>query len=211
VKTSQPSRSRLSRLVRKERGKRCFFVGDSATKYDPRWPPAPTITDGGRPAQGTHTATPAAPHRGFVSSIGQDCKARTAGEACPVHAAHPHAFNPPRGPNQHSTPARYTGPARPVHTGRTRPSDARRTLRRASRPRHAPAAATRARPQRPLCCQPPSLPHPAAPAAASPRRMMAFAIHALFFFLLQWLQEQQKARSPGRQRGESCPGPVFCD
>jgi len=126
----------------------------------------------------TH-ATPAAPHRGFVSSIGRGCRARTAGEACPVHAPHPHASHPPRSANQHRTPARCPGPARPAHTGRTRcTSDARRTLRRNNRPRHAPAPATHARPQQPPRRQLPALPPPAAPAAASPRRMMALRHHA---------------------------------
>jgi hypothetical protein len=63
------------------------------------------INHGRRPAQGTHTATPAALHRGFVSSIGRDCKAHTAGEACPVRAAHPHESHLPRGPNKNSTRA----------------------------------------------------------------------------------------------------------
>jgi hypothetical protein len=59
-----------------------------------------------------------------------------------------------------STPARYTMPARPAQTGRARcTSDTRRTLRRSSRPRHAPAPATRARPQ-----QPPPYTGPARPA-----------------------------------------------
>jgi hypothetical protein len=38
-----------------------------------------------------------------ATSIGRDCKARTAGEACPVHAARPHASHPPHGANQHSS------------------------------------------------------------------------------------------------------------
>ena len=128
--------------------------------------------------RGFQPCQPEYPNRGFVSSIGRDCKARTAGEACPVHAARPHVSHPPRSANQHSTPARCPGPARPAHTGRTRcTSDARRTLRRNNRPRHAPAPATHARPQQPPRRQLPALPPPAAPAAASPRRMMALRHH----------------------------------
>jgi len=90
------------------------------------------------------TSPPAARRWGFVSSIGQDCKARTAGEACPVRAAHPRASHPPRGTNQRSMPALYTGPLAPPTHGRTRtPSAARRKLPRANaaRPHRPPVHA----------------------------------------------------------------------
>ena len=49
--------------------------------------------------RGFQPCQPEYPNRGFVSSIGRDCKARTAGEACPVHAARPHVSHPPRSAN----------------------------------------------------------------------------------------------------------------
>jgi hypothetical protein len=98
-----------------------------------------------------------------VSSIGRDCTAHTAGETCPVRAAHPHASHTPRDPNQHSTPARYTG-ARSPRPDRPRTLHQRCTLslRRTSRPRHAPAPAIRATPAAASASP--------APGAANPRR-----------------------------------------
>ena len=94
-------------------------------------------------------------------------------------SSRPHHAPAPAPRARPQQPPRYTGPARPAQTRRTRcTSDARKTLRRTSRPRHAPAPATHARPQQPPRRQLPALPPPAAPATASPRRMMALRHHA---------------------------------
>ena len=101
--------------------------------------------------QRPYTATPAAPHRGFVCGqrplIRRVCRARAAGEARPVRVACPHPCCPPR--CTHSLCCPHTGPdpAPHAHTRATRP--------------HRPPAPARTRPHRPDA--PPARPRSSAP------------------------------------------------
>ncbi len=143
-------------------------------------PLATPVTVGGRPAQSTHTATPAAPHQGFMCGqepvFKRDCRARATGEAHPAlvggrnaqgraraaawHAAWSDLYGAVRGESLYDRPRGLPAslPPATLHARAVLPTH-RPVLPTHRVPRHTPRART-------------GRPHPPAPArtARTPRQ-----------------------------------------